>query len=69
MRRGGALVAVKVPDDKRASTEAVLARHKFVDPVARANAYREAGWTEFNPSAKPYTPTEVEEERTRYRNM
>ena len=35
VRRGGAIVAAKIPDDKRVVVDSILARHKFVDPVAR----------------------------------
>jgi uncharacterized membrane protein len=56
IRRGGTLVAVRVPDDREQDAERILARHKFVDPVARGSVYRESGWRQFDPAAEPYAP-------------
>lgn len=64
VRRGGTLVSAKVPDDQAAQAEAVLDRNKAVDTSARTAAYRETGWTAFDPNAPAYTKDEVERERS-----
>jgi hypothetical protein len=37
-----------------------------VNTTERVRSYRDAGWTEFNPNAPAFTPTEIEAERRRY---
>jgi hypothetical protein len=66
IRRGGALVVARVPDDTAARYQAVLAR-SGVDVATRASAYRTAGWTRFDPNAPVYTPDQIHKERELYR--
>ena len=70
IRRGGTMVTAKVDDAARASIEAIMDRHSPIDPDTRGAEYRDAGWKEFDPGAKPYQPDEAEIERMRrdYRN-
>jgi hypothetical protein len=56
VRRGGTLVSVRSSDDREQEVERIMTRHKSVDMAARASAYREAGWTAFDPAAPPYAP-------------
>lgn len=67
VRRGGTLVTAKVDDNLRDEAEAILKKSNWVDPVARRDAYTQQGWTKFDETAEPYGPSQVEEERNRYR--
>ena len=66
IRRGGALVSVKVNDDKRAIVEDLMDNHGFVDVAARRQAYRANEWSAFDPNAEAYDLARIEAERTRY---
>jgi hypothetical protein len=66
IRRGGALVIAHVASDDAARYQTVLDRSGFASS-SRLNAYREAGWTGFDPAAAPYTPDQVRDDRGRYR--
>jgi hypothetical protein len=66
VRRGGTLVTARVPDARTSEANAILQRHKAVDPSVRGAAYRESGWSTFDPAATPYSADEVGRERTRY---
>ncbi len=66
VRRGGTLVAARVPDGQATLTREILQRHNWVDPAARGAAYRESGWTTFDENAPTYTPEQVAAERARY---
>jgi hypothetical protein len=66
LRRGGAVVSSKVDDDHVGAAERILSL-RAVDYAARSKVYREAGWRQFDEAAPPYTVTEVEAERGRYR--
>lgn len=67
VRRGGTLVTARVPDGDRARFEAILDRAS-VNIRDRGAAYRKAGWTRFDPAAKPYTADQVRKERELYRS-
>ena len=67
VRRGGTLVSVRCDNpDHLASAEQVLNGEGFVDPTARAAAYRQDGWQAFDPNAEPYSADQVVQERRRY---
>ena len=66
VRRGGTLVSAKVDDARAAEAQAILQRNKTVDITARGQAYRDAGWTTFDPDAPAYTNEEITRERARY---
>jgi hypothetical protein len=66
VRRGGALVSAKVDDARVSEAQAILQRHKSVDVAARGTAYRQSGWSAFDPQAPAFTADEVARERTRY---
>lgn len=65
LRRGGALVSVKADDDEAARAQQIMDRSAIVT-TDRAAAYRKAGWTKYDPAAKPYTRDEVLKERSLY---
>lgn len=47
--------------------ETILNERRGFDSQSRAGAYREAGWSSFDPAAQPWTPEQIEQERARYR--
>ena len=65
VRRGGTMVTARVSEAKLATAEAILDRHSPIDAQSREAEYKEAGWKEFDPSAKPYRPDDAELERMR----
>lgn len=66
IRRGGTLVSARVEDARAADAQAILHRHKTVDITARGQAYRESGWSSFDPNAPEFTRDEIARERGRY---
>ena len=66
VRRGGNLVTARVDDARASMTREILQRYKAVDPALRGAAYRESGWTSFDPNARAYTADQVAAERHRY---
>jgi hypothetical protein len=67
VRRGGTLVSVRTSESKAQLASDILNRFDPVDVSARRDAYRESGWTEFDPKAPGYTSDQVQAERDRYR--
>ena len=65
LRRGGALVSVKVDDEDASRIQSIMDRSS-VKVADRAAAYRKSGWASYNASAKPLTPEEVVRERSLY---
>jgi heat induced stress protein YflT len=55
VRRGGALVMVKTSDELAQSAYDTLRSHGAVDVDERSGAWRQSGWTGFNPNAEPYS--------------
>lgn len=47
LRRGGALVVVKVEDDRAATVHSVFARSNSIDSGARRRDYQSEGWKRF----------------------
>ncbi len=66
VRRGGAIVTVKVPDQEEVRYAALM-DPDAVNMVDREAAYRKSGWTGYDPSAPAYTPDQVRAERDLYR--
>lgn len=64
VRRGGTLVTARVEEDRVLAVEQIMRRHRSVDPNTRGEAYRAAGWNAFDEKAIPYTPSELQRERT-----
>jgi hypothetical protein len=63
VRRGGTLVSVRAEETKVAIADAILRRHRAVDPAERRQAYAKGGWTAFDEKAPAYTEAEYERER------
>lgn len=66
LRRGGAIVTAKVPDDDRAKYATIMDR-SALDMDVRASAYRDSGWTGYDPAARAYDAEQVRKERSLYR--
>jgi hypothetical protein len=66
LRRGGAVVSVRVDDADHARIAAIMDRSS-VNPTNRGGAYRQAGWSRFDVGARPYTADQVRRERELYR--
>ncbi|MGU3575108.1 hypothetical protein ACLBWZ_06240 [Brucellaceae bacterium C25G] len=69
LRRGGALVSVRVQDDKISTAQRILNDKSRINIEARRQYYREEGWEKFNNLAAPYTREEVELERHKLLNL
>ena len=68
VRRGGTLVSARVADGMAGQYETVLDR-SAVNIQDRGAAYRKAGWSTFDPAAKPYGADEVRKERQTYGDL
>ncbi len=66
VRRGGAIVTVKVPDDEDVRYAALL-DPSAINMVSREAAYRKSGWTGYDPKSPAFTPEQVRAERDMYR--
>src|SRR5258707_900460 len=62
VRRGGTLVAARVPQNEVPRTEAMM-NQSAVDLGERRELYRKSGWQCFDPNAGPYTADQVRSER------
>jgi len=67
VRRGGALVTVRVDDVRETEVRSILLRQRAVDLGTRGRLYRDSGWSSFDANAPAYTADEVARERARYR--
>ena len=67
VRRGGTMLNVRTEAASTPQIEAILARHQPIDPANRRREYEQTGWREFDPAAKPYTPSQAELDRIRRR--
>jgi hypothetical protein len=66
IRRGGAVVTAKVPNDEEGRFAAIL-DNTAMDAKQRAASYRETGWKGYDPAAPAYTADQVRKERESYR--
>ena len=62
VRRGGTLVAARVPETELPRVEAMM-NHSAVNLRERCDLYRKSGWQAFDPNAVPYTADQVRSER------
>ena len=62
VRRGGTLVAARVPHSEFPRIEAIM-NQCAVKLQERCELYRKAGWQSFDPNAVPYTADQVRSER------
>lgn len=58
VKRGGAIVSVRVADADRDRVERIMNDHGAIDPSATADEYRRTGWSGFdaNSGAVPFNP-------------
>jgi hypothetical protein len=66
LRRGGAIVTAKVPDDEETKYTAIMDRNAF-NITERAADYRGSGWKGYDPAAPAYTADQIRRERDSYR--
>jgi hypothetical protein len=62
VRRGGTLVAARVPQSELPRVEAMMTQ-LAVKLHERCDLYRKSGWRSFDPNAVPYTADQVRSER------
>jgi hypothetical protein len=65
LRRGGAVVSARVPDNDGPRLQALMDRAS-VNIAERSAAYRRGGWKSFDPQATPYTADQIRRERDLY---
>jgi hypothetical protein len=65
LRRGGTLLSVRASDARVRDAELIMQRYSPVDIDERASAYRDEGWTGYDPDAPAYTPDDVHSTRRR----
>ena len=66
VRRGGAIVTAKVSDDEVARYSEIMDRNAL-DMSAREHAYRNSGWSGYDPNAPVYDADQIRRERDAYR--
>jgi hypothetical protein len=66
VRRGSSLVTVRTDDNRATKADAILNLESPVDVASRREAYREEGWSQYDPAAKGMTADEIRRERERY---
>lgn len=67
VRRGAALVTVRVDESRVDEAERILRDHGAFDIEDRVVRWRSEGWTGYNRDAEPFSIDEIERNRTRYR--
>ncbi|MFN3669829.1 MAG: hypothetical protein ACK4VY_11005 [Brevundimonas sp.] len=67
VRRGGTLVSVKADEADATRLQAILDGRNGFDAASRGAAYRETGWSAFDPEAPAYSTDQIAQERARYR--
>jgi hypothetical protein len=66
LRRGGAVVSARVDEKDAARLQSVMDQ-SAVRIADRAAAYRQTGWSQFDPAAPPYTADQIERDRVLHR--
>jgi uncharacterized membrane protein len=59
IRRGNVLVTVATTDDRAEEAVSILSRHHPIDLSRRAEEWRQAGWTGFEPHVEPARKSET----------
>jgi len=67
VRRGGTLISVKASDGERDRIDGILNGRRGSDAATRGEAYRQSGWSRFDPDAEPYSSDQITRERSLYR--
>jgi hypothetical protein len=63
VRRGAALVSVRVSDVNQTEAAAILDRHKPIDVVSRRRELESGGWSAFDSEGRPYSREQLDAER------
>jgi uncharacterized protein (TIGR02271 family) len=66
LRRGGALLTVQVEDNRADEIADIMNDYDPIDVNTRASEWKASGWQGFSEQAAAYSPSEIEEERSRY---
>jgi hypothetical protein len=66
VRRGAALVSVRVSDMNQAEAVAILDRHNPIDVASRRRELEGSGWSSFDTEGRPYSREQMDAERKRY---
>jgi hypothetical protein len=66
VRRGGALVTVRADDSRADEAASVMRNHGAVDIDRRVEQWKQQGWTQYDPTATPYSVDQLERERSTY---
>jgi hypothetical protein len=66
VRRGGALVTIRVDESRADEAERILREHGAFDIEDRVVQWKSEGWSGYDPKAEPFSFEEVERERTRW---
>jgi len=66
IRRGGTLVMAEVPDSMTETARAILDQYGAVELQARVTSWMQQGWDPYHTDTTPYTPEEMQRERTYY---
>jgi uncharacterized protein (TIGR02271 family) len=66
VRRGGTLVILTAEENMVDRAIDILEAHNAVNVEQRVSAWKQSGWTGYNPTAKPYTTNEITRELERY---
>jgi uncharacterized membrane protein len=66
VRRGGAIITVRADDTRADRAAEIMLMNGGIDIDERAARWRDAGWTGFDGSARPYSVEEAERERRLY---
>ncbi len=64
IRRGGAVVVVRNPGDRRREIEQALSDYS-TDATVRGDYYRSGGWTGYDPAGPEFDQSQIEAERAR----
>jgi hypothetical protein len=67
VRRGGTLVSVKADEADAGRLQAILDGRNGFDATSRGAAYRETGWSAFDPDAPTWSSDQIAQERALYR--
>ncbi len=67
VRRGGTLVTARCPDGDRVRCEAIMDQ-AAINIREREQTWRDAGWSGYDPNARPYTAEQIRIERETYRD-
>jgi hypothetical protein len=66
VRRGGALVTVRLDENRVDAATDILERHSPADVDERSTSWRQSGWNRFDEKAAPFDVADIHRERGRF---